>query len=52
VPGDRLPLKSGLYAANVVLGKQRGEAAEQRVQQLFRTQEVGPLNMAGYFLFL
>jgi hypothetical protein len=34
VPGDWLPLESGLYAANVVLGKQRGEAAEQQVQQL------------------
>jgi hypothetical protein len=34
VAGDWLPLESGLYAANVVLGKQRGEAAEQQVQQL------------------
>jgi hypothetical protein len=32
--GDWLPLESGLYAANVVLGKQRGEAAAQQVQQL------------------
>jgi hypothetical protein len=29
-----LPLESGRYAANVVLGKQRGEAAAQQVQQL------------------
>jgi hypothetical protein len=34
VPGDWLPLESGVYAAIVVLGKQRGEAAEQQVQQL------------------
>ncbi|WIA41134.1 hypothetical protein OEZ86_004758 [Tetradesmus obliquus] len=58
VAGDWLPLESGLYAANVVLGKQRGEAAAQQVQQLVQyaaaavSHPGGSLKLAGTALTL
>ncbi|WIA20848.1 hypothetical protein OEZ85_005198 [Tetradesmus obliquus] len=58
VAGDWLPLESGLYAANVVLGKQRGEAAVPRVQQLVQyaaaavSHPGGSLKLAGTALTL